>query len=170
MEKENPEIQKQWKRERLILGIATLIIPITFILRLPFGNEYPPVPVAFVFADTLYFSVAAFDMGRLKINIIFRALIILLFFPIFKFFVFLVYCQARYQSYCYIHWRDNTVHMPYFLLPPILYFLITAGSLKLFIRIRRETEGGTFNLRDSILIFLAFFLLFSLLLPAFTPA
>ena len=161
MEKENPEIQKQWKRERLILGIATLIIPITFILRLPFGNEYPTVPVAFVFADTLYFSVVAFDMGRLKINIIFRALIILLFFPIFKFFVFLVYCQACYQSYCYIFWRDNTVHMLYFLLPPILYFLITAGSLKLFIRLRREKEGGAFNLLDSILIFLAFFLLFS---------
>ena len=170
MEKENPEIQKQWKRERLILGIATLIIPIAFILRLPFGNEYPPVPVAFVFADTLYFSVVAFDMGRLKINIIFRALIILLFFPIFKFFVFLLYCHACYQSYCYIFWRDNTVHMLYFLLPPILYFLITAGSLKLFIRLRREKEGGAFNLLDSILIFLAFFLLFSLLLPAFTPA
>ncbi len=170
MEKENPEIQKQWKRERLILGIATLIIPITFLIRLPFGIEYPPVPVAFVFADTLYFSVVAFDMGRLKINIIFRALIILLFFPIFKFFVFLVYCQACYQSYCYIFWRDNTVHMLYFLLPPILYFLITAGSLKLFIRIRRETEGGTFNLRDSILMFLKVFILFCLLLPAFTPA
>ena len=170
MEKENPEIQKQWKRERLILGIATLIIPIVFILRLPFGNEYPPVPVAFVFADTLYFSVVAFDMGRLKINIIFRALIILLFFPIFKFFVFLAYCQACYQSYCYIFWRDNTVHTLYFLLPPILYFLITAGSLKLFIRLRREKEGGAFNLLDSILIFLAFFLLFCLLLPAFTPA
>lgn len=166
MEKENPEIQKQWKRERLILGIATLIIPITFILRLPFGNEYPPVPVAFVFADTLYFSVVAFDMGRLKINIIFRALIILLFFPIFKFFVFLVYCQACYQSYCYIFWRDNTVHMLYFLLPPILYFLITAGSLKLFIRLRREKEGGAFNLLNSILIFLVFSLLFCLIITA----
>ena len=99
MENEKSEIQKQWKRERLILGIATLIIPIVFILRLPFGNEYPPVPVAFVFADTLYFSVVAFDMGRLKINIIFRALIILLFFPIFKFFVFLVCCIFCFRRY-----------------------------------------------------------------------
>lgn len=136
-----------------------------FLLRLPFGPEYSPVPFAFVFADTLYLSVAAFDMGRLKINIIYRVLIILLFFPIFKFFLVLVYCQACYQSYSILE-RDNIVHMLYFLLPPILYFLITAGNLKLFIKLRREEEGGAFNLLNSILIFLALFFLFCSIIPA----
>ena len=166
MEKENPEIQKLWKRERLILGIATLIIPITFLIRLPFGIEYTPVPVAFVFADTLYFSVVAFDMGRLKINIIFRALIILLFFPIFKFFVITQVCYPMYYQSYYILEDGNIIHMLYFLLPPILYFLITSRNLELFIRLRREREGGAFSLLNSILIFLVFFLLFCLIITA----
>ena len=70
-----------------------------------------------------------------------------------------------YQSY-YILEDGNIIHMLYFLLPPILYFLITAGSLKLFIRLRREREGGAFSLLNSSLIFLVFSLLFCLIITA----
>ena len=96
MESEKSQIQNPWKRDWLILGIATLIVPITFLLRLPFGPEHSPVPLAFMLADTLYFSVAAFDMGRLRINIILRVLIISLFFPITKLLVILTCNQDCY--------------------------------------------------------------------------
>ena len=166
MEKENPEIQKLWKRERLILGIATLIIPITFLLRLPFGPEYDTIPFAFVIVDMLYFSIALLDIERLKISIIFRILIMLLFFPILKFFVITQVCYPMYYQSYYILEDGNIIHMLYFLLPPILYFLITSRNLELFIRLRREREGGAFSLLNSSLIFLVFFLLFGLIVPA----
>ena len=160
MEKENPEIQKLWKRERLILGIATLIIPITFLIRLPFGPEYDTIPFAFVIVDMLYFSIALLDIERLKISIIFRILIMLLFFPILKFFVITQVCYPMYYQSYYILEDGNIIHMLYFLLPPILYFLITSRNLELFIRLRREREGGAFSLLNSSLIFLVCFFLF----------
>lgn len=153
MENENPEIQKLWKRDWLILGIATLIIPLCFLLRLPFGSECGPIPFAFVIADMLYFSVAAFDMERLKINAIFRVLIILLFFPVFKILAILVFNFECYPIHA-IFKSGNIVHMLYFLLPPILYFLITARNLKLFIKLRRERKNGYLRPTNLILIFL----------------
>ena len=73
MENENQEIQKQWKRDRLILGVVTLIIPIRLLIRLYLVHEYPLYHTTIISfenlrEDILYFSIAAFDMGRLKIN------------------------------------------------------------------------------------------------------
>lgn len=162
MENENQETQKLWKRDWLILGIATLIIPITFIIRLPFGREYGFIPFAFVIADMLYFSVAAYDMERLKINVFFRVLIILLFFPVCKILAILVFNFECYPIHA-IFKSGNMVHMLYFLLPPILYFLITARNLKLFIKLRRERKNGYLRPTNLILIFLLLLLAVSAL-------
>ncbi len=153
MENENQEIQKLWKRDWLILGIATLIIPIAFILRLPFGRECGFIPFAFVIADMLYFSVAAYDMERLKINVFFRVLIILLFFPVSKILAILVFNFKCYPIHT-IFESGNIGHILYFLFPPILYFLVTARNLKLFIKLRRERKHGPLRPINLILIFL----------------
>lgn len=166
MESEKSQIQNPWKRDWLILGIATLIIPASFLLALPFGREYGLIPFAFVIVDMLYFSIALLDIERLKISIIFRILIMLLFFPILKFFVITQVCYPMYYQSYYILEDGNIIHMLYFLLPPILYFLITSRNLELFIRLRREEEGGAFDLLNSILIFLVLFFLFCFIMPA----
>lgn len=96
MESEKSQVQNPWKRDWLILGIATLIIPASFSLALPFGREYGLIPFAFFITDMFYFIFAAEDMARLKINIGFRVLIILLFFPITKLLVILTCNQDCY--------------------------------------------------------------------------
>lgn len=96
MESEKSQVQNPWKRDWLILGIATLIIPASFLLALPFGREYSLIPFAFFITDMFYFIFAAEDMARLKINIGFRVLIISLFFPITKLLVILTCNQDCY--------------------------------------------------------------------------
>ena len=156
MENENPEIQKQWKIERLILGIATLIIPLSFLLGLPFGREYGLIPFAFLITDMFYFTFAAEDMGRLKINIGFRVLIILLFFPITKLLAIIIYNRIYYPLHPVFE-SSNIVHI-YFLLPPLLYFLITARNLKLFVKLRRERKNDTLEPLKFVFAFMLVFL------------
>lgn len=53
--------------------------------------------------------------------------------------------------------------MLYFLLPPLLYFLITARNLELFIRLRKEKEGRGLNLFNSFLLLLVLIVLYTCL-------